>query len=256
MACQRSGVVLAAVASSFVSTGCGAGANERSETADDVEGDATPTKRPVDQLRSVATDLEKALDDLTAAIDGVDALLARVEQLPDKLSLDAGAVSAILQASFRAGKLRVDGAALEASAKRELSSIVKEMVSVKTKLEETPAAVARLLKLAAAAVAKVPVLAAQAQGSAMASAANPFGSAEDKAQAKADLEMLAGIQKDVTAKVMGLPAKLTGLPARAAKSMSRMLAAFGGGSDSTPEAATRCCASWRAFSKTSLPPNR
>jgi hypothetical protein len=231
-------IIGAIVALGALNVGCG-GSEPSPKTAAQVE------VTPMEQLKSMSTELRAGAADLTKPIDQVQAILDDLAHLPEKYGLNLGEVMGMAKATLDSGKValnvKVD---ISADAKTELQALLARLNEVVLELKRTPEKIATLTKKIAEDTALMPVLAGRVTVSASTTSLNPFVSAEIRAKAQADVADLQFVQQEVNATINETQAKIMGIPSMATNALAKLEASFLSGLDTgTLEASASASAS-------------
>lgn len=208
------------VAVGALSVGCG-GSDPQPKTAAAVE---VP---PMQQLKSISTELKAGAADLTKPIDQVQAILDDLARMPEKYGLTLGDVLGMAKATLDSGKVALSVSVdVGAEAKAELQTLLTRLNEVVIEIKRTPEKIATLTKQIAEDTALLPVLASRVTFSASTTSLNPFVSAELRAQAQADVADLKIVQKDVNDTISQTQAKIASVPGMAADALAKLEASF------------------------------
>ena len=214
-------VLWLAIVACVLPAGCGGG--QKKTRTDGAEVELTAMQ----QLQAVSTDLQAGVDRLMAPINETQRIIDHITAMPGRLGIDAGSLMGMCKSSFQSGQLDFDAnisAAAEVQA--EVMGVLARLNHIVAELKATPQKVTALGQQAVEATAKVPLLATQVATSANVTLANPFSSAEDKAQAQADMNAVNQVKGEVMTKISEIQAKVTGIPAMATEALAKLGAAF------------------------------
>ena len=195
-------------------------------------GSAPPNNEPssLEKLKTISDQLTKSADRVTAPIDALDAVLAQIETLPDKLQVARDDYVEVLS-SVLAGKPVTFPSGLTGAAKQELQGFVNNFESATQGVRNIPDNAKSFVVELGAALVEIPVLAAKAKAEIKYKqtklALNPFSSASEKRQVDAEASELATIEADAKNKVAALQEKTTGLPQRASASVGEFTRKLG-----------------------------
>lgn len=222
---MRRVLVSLVLGASVLGMACGGGSSD-AKSADS----AKASLPPIDELKSIPSDLNADVADLTKPIDDTQTVIDEIGALPKKYGFTAADMAAMCKATINNGSVDVKfstdvGADAQADVKAELV----KLKGIIDGLKATPDKVMALGKKVAADTAKVPLLAGQVTTQASLNASNPLGSADSKAKAKADLDTVKQVQGDVTKSISDVQAKITGIPTMATGALAKITATLTGG---------------------------
>jgi len=190
-------------------------------------GDAKAEVPAIDQLKGISVGLQGQLDALMAPINEVDALVAQITSMPQRLGVNAKSLLSSAKATVDGGQIAISAdLTTDAAIRAEVESVIMRLKAISDGLKAIPQNAQMLAGQAASALVAVPALGVKAQGEATFKASNPFAKPEEKAQAQADLQSLAQIQADVQNTIQQVQQKVMELPALATSALAKLTASF------------------------------
>lgn len=194
------------------------------------EATAGADMTPMDELKSVATNLDTKVQEIMQPINEADMVVAEINEMPAKLNIDSAKLKSMAQ-------LTVDGTQVEvsvdltadANVKAEVEAVFAKLKGIVDGLKATQDKVNALSQTMVETVAQLPVLATKVTTSAQAKLANPLASAEAKLEAQAELDGVVQVQADVQAKIDEIKGMSTELPAKATEALGKISASLAGG---------------------------
>lgn len=196
------------IAGGFI-IGCGGGQSKGGDS----------DKSSYEQLQELEANLTKAMNDVVAPIDQVDAMVTKLTEVPTKYKLSPEDFKAFA-GSLMAGATSVPGS-VDAKAAADLKSFAGDFSAFKTSLMNSGENATALVGEVTAAIAKVPVLAGKVAAEAALVKNNPFKSKEEKAAAAKQAADVKALETKVLAQVKAMQGKVGGLPARAAAAVAK-----------------------------------
>jgi hypothetical protein len=189
--------------------------------------DAKEKVPAMDQLKGLSVELQAQLDALMAPINEIDALVAQITSMPQRLNLNASELMGMCKATVDGGQVQLSANInADAMAKAEVEGVLAKLKGIVDGLKAIPQNTGALASKAAEALVKVPTLGVAAQTEATVKSTNPFSKPEEKAKAQADLQSLAQIQADVQGTIQQVQQQVMGLPALATGALAKLTAAF------------------------------
>ena len=235
---KRSYVMSALVLGLALSTtACGGGSADGKppEGAEGQQGDNSG-KPPAEQLKAMTDDIQKAVDDLLAPIDKVDAAIEAVANLPKdlkatikgKAKVDPKKLGAAAQKILAGEEPNIAelGLEAEAEAKAKVEDAFGKLKDVVKSIKETDEKAKALAEKIKTTLVSVPGLVTKVAAEATLTLKNPLKGADAKAKAQADLDTVKGIGEGFMKKAEEWQKKIVELPARAKAASEKMAKSF------------------------------
>lgn len=198
---------------------CGGAKGDKGDKAED-------NRSSYEQLVAMPAELDASIKAVTAPIDGVDAILTQLAELPGKAKISKEGLGQLIGDRFQ-GKPFAAPEGMDAAAAAEVDTFLGTLEKFKTDLLNTPDnAQALVLKIGESALS-VPVLFTKVAAESGVALANPFASKQEKAKAEAEKKGAEKAKDDTLASVMAAKEMATGLPARATAAVAKFVGALG-----------------------------
>ena len=235
---KRSYVMSALVLGLALSTTACGGGSADGKPAEGAEGQqgGDSGKPPVEQLKAMTDDIQKAVDDLLSPIDKADAAIEAVANLPKdlkgvikgKAKLDVKKLGALATKVMNGEDAPIAelGLEAEAEAKAKVEDAFNKLKDVVKSIKETDEKAKALAEKIKTTLVSVPGLVTKVAAEATLTLKNPLKGADAKAKAQADLDAVKGIGDGFMKKAEEWQKKIVELPARAKAASEKMAKSF------------------------------
>ena len=174
-----------------------------------------------EELSGLSTALQTKLDETTAPITEVDALITEFTELPKALKLTTDDFKAFIISAVQGEMKAPEGASEEVASK--LKAFGERFVSFKESLMATPDRAGELVVELTKTLPKVPVLVTKIEAESKITMNNPFASKKDKAEAEKQSQGAKSMGDEVIAKIKDIQTKAADLPKNAQDAVSKFV---------------------------------
>lgn len=178
-------------------------------------------KSDYDQLASMSGDIDTSINALMTPIDGVDAIVAALEELPAKYKIPPEEARELVRTSLTGGPITLP-AALDDTGKAELGKFLGDLTTFKNALVATPDNATAFAGTLGESLVKLPKLVAGVSAETSVVKGNPLASPEAKAQAEQKESDAKQLQTQLNTKISESQSRVAEIPAKAAGAIGKL----------------------------------